>query len=295
MKFKQKFILFHLVAVFMINLAASQTILDAAEEGDSKQDTNFTLSDIQLKNGEAAVWYLFHAGWAVKTASALLIFDYLVQMQNPEQLSLFNGSVNPNEIKDQNVYVFISHGHGDHFDEKILEWKKIIPHITYVFGWQASETQPYHIFGKDRSSKSIGKLSVKNIFHDFDGIPESAFLIEVDGLTIYYSGDHGNSPGALNPVYKNNIDYISQQAGELDLVFLSIFGSPTYEGELYAVDKFKPRVMLPMHYGGREQDAEGFVAFARTKIPKTEFWYPLNSGDGFFYKKGKIFPLKGSW
>jgi L-ascorbate metabolism protein UlaG (beta-lactamase superfamily) len=287
MKLIRKFIFPLLLAVFMVNLTTSHTIFEAVERGDSNK-----ISDIQLKNGEAAAWYLFHSGWAVKTYSTLMIFDYWEPMRKPEQPSLFNGFVNPDEIKDQNVYVFISHGHGDHFDEKILEWKKVIPNITYVFGWQAQEAQIHHAFGEDRISKSIGPLQVKNIFHNFDNIPESAFLIEVDGLIVYFSGDHGNSPGALNPVYKNNIDYISQQSNELDLVFLSIFGSPTYDGELYAIEKFKPLVMLPMHYGGRESNAERFVTLARSKFTRTTFWYPLNKGDGFLYKKGKIFPLK---
>jgi hypothetical protein len=61
---------------------------------------------------------------------------------------------------------------------------------------------------------------------------------------------------------------------------------------LYAIDKFKPRVMLPMHYWGREPDAESFVNLAQPKFPKTKFWYPLNKGDSFLYKKGEIFPRK---
>jgi L-ascorbate metabolism protein UlaG (beta-lactamase superfamily) len=276
-----------LLAVFLFNLAATKAFFAAAERGNSNE-----ISEIQLNAGEAAVWYLFHSGWAVKTSSALMIFDYLVEMPKPEHHSLANGIVNPDEIKDQNVYVFISHGHGDHFDRNILKWKKVIPNITYVFGWQAQDAQSHHAFGKDRLSMSIGPLKVKNIFHDFDGILESAFLIEVDGLTIYFSGDHGNSPGALNPVYKDNIDYMSKQSNAFDLVFLSVFGSPTYEGELYAIDKFKPRVMLPMHYGGHESTAEGFVKLARSKFPETKFWHPLNKGDRFLYKKGGIFPLK---
>ncbi len=273
MNFIRKFVYLFILAVFMVNLATAHPIFEAVGNGDSNK-----ISDIQLKNGEAAVWYLFHAGWAVKTSSTLMIFDYLP-----------NGFVDPNEIKDQNVYVFISHGHGDHFDQTILEWKKVIPNITYVFGWQAQEAQGHHAFGKDHLSKSIGPLKVKNIFYNFDNIPESAFLIEVDGLTIYFSGDHGSFAGALNPVYKDNINYMSQQSDEFDLVFLSIFGSPTYDGELYAIDKFKPRVLLPMHYGGRESDAERFVSLARLKFPKTKFWYPLKQGDRFLYKKGEIF------
>ncbi|NIM90719.1 MAG: hypothetical protein GTO17_07195 [Candidatus Aminicenantes bacterium] len=275
MKFKRNFIFLFFLAVFMVNLAAGQAIFD-----------------IELKNREAAVWYLFHSGWAIKTSNTLMIFDYLVEMQPPKDRSLSNGFVDLNEIKDQNLYVFVSHSHGDHFDKKILEWKKAIPNITYIFGWKTKEARVHHAFGEDRISKSIGLLKVKNIFHNFDNIPESAFLIEVDGLTIYFSGDHGNSPGALNPVYKDNIDYISQQSNKFDLVFLSVFGSPTYDGELYAIDKFKPSVMLPMHYGGRELNAKIFVTLARPKFPETVFWYPLNKGDRFLYKKGKIFPLK---
>jgi L-ascorbate metabolism protein UlaG (beta-lactamase superfamily) len=287
MNFKRKFTFMLLLAVFMVYLAVTQIFFGATERGSSNK-----ISEIQLDTGEAAVWYLFHSGWAVKTSSAFMIFDYLVETPKPEHKSLFDGVINPDEIKDQNVYVFISHGHGDHFDKNILKWKKVIPNITYVFGWQAQEAQNHLAFGKDRLSKSIGPLKVKNIFHNFDSIPESAFLIEVDGLTIYFSGDHGNSPGALNPVYKDNIDYMSQQSDVFDLVFLSIFGSPTYDGELYAIDKFKPRVMLPMHSGGYESGAKGFVKRARSKFPETKFWYPLNKGDRFLYKKGGIFPLK---
>jgi len=287
MKSIRKFTFTLLLAVFLANLGAPKVNFKTTERGDSNK-----IPTIQLDKSEAAVWYLFHAGWAVKTSSALMIFDYLVDTRKPEQSSLSDGFVNPDEIKDQKVYVFISHGHGDHFDYKILEWKKVIPDITYVFGWQAQEAEEHHAFGKDRLSMSIGPLKVKNIFHNFDNIPESAFLIEVDGLTIYFSGDHGNSPGALNPVYKDNIDYMSQQSEVFDLAFLSIFGSPTYDGELYAIDKFKPRLMLSMHYGGMESMAESFITLARSKFPETEFWHPLNKGDGFLYKKGRIFPLK---
>ena len=272
------------VAILMVNLTTAQTTSKAVERENSNK-----ISDIQLKNGEAIVWYLFHCGWAVKTSSALMIFDHLVERGNPENHSFSNGFVDPNEIKDQNVYVFISHDHSDHFDKTILQWEEVIPNITYVFGWN---NQIFHSFDKARLSKSIGPLKVKNIFHSFDNTPESAFLIEVDGVTIYFSGDHGNAPGALNPFYKKNIEYMSEQSNVFDLVFLSIFGSPTYDGELYAIDKFKPRVMLPMHFWGIESLAEEFVNLARSKFPKTGFWYPLNKGDSFLYKERKIFPLK---
>lgn len=284
MKYSHKFIMFFLFVFCIFHLAFANCV--------QTEKKNFNLADIQLNKGDAAIWYLYHSGWAVKTSSVVMIFDYWELFNNPGGPSLFNGFIDPIDIKDLDVFVFISHGHSDHFDEKILEWEKIIPKITYIFGWPAPEAESHFAFGKDRILQSFGPLEVKNIFHDFDGIPESAFLIEVDDVTIYYSGDHGNSPGALNSVYKDNIDYISQQANEVDLIFLSIFGSPSYEGELYAVEKFNPRVMLPMHLGAREARAEEFITLAQTKYSKTKFWYPLKQGNNFLYKNGNILTLK---
>jgi L-ascorbate metabolism protein UlaG (beta-lactamase superfamily) len=285
MKIVWKHTFMFLIALILVNISVTLPAFGLDGGGNSRE-----ISEIQLNHGEAAVWFLFHAGWAVKTSSALMIFDYLTEAGDSGNSSISDGIVNPEEIEDQNVYVFISHSHGDHFDRNVLKWKNTIPNITYIFGWKGKETQGHYAFNKERVRESFGPLKVKNIFHDFDNIPESAFLIEVDGLTIYHSGDHGNSVGALNPIYKDNIDYMSRQSKEFDLVFLSIFGSPTYDGELYAVDKFKARVMMPMHYYGRETDAKGFVSLAQSKFPETTFWYPLKKGDSFLYKNGEIIP-----
>ena len=252
-----------------------------------------SFSDIQLKEGEALVCYLYHAGWAVKTPSTLLIFDYWERTPRPENATMFDGFINPEEIKDQNVFVFVSHSHGDHFDEEIImQWKNVIPNITYIFGWKAFEDKEYHYFGKERTTKQIGALKIRNIYHNFDVIPESAFLVEVDGLVIYFSGDHGNAPGEINPLYKENIDYMADQSDRFDLVFLSVFGSPTFEGELYAIEKFKPKVMLPMHYGGGEDRAEKFVSLALSKIKDVHFWFPQKRGDRILVKQDRIALLK---
>jgi len=91
-----------------------------------------------LGSGEAIVWALGHCAFAVKTRTRLLIFDYITgRGPKPEQPSLANGFVNPEEIKDQNVIVFVSHAHPDHFDPVILSWRSIVKNITNVFGWRA--------------------------------------------------------------------------------------------------------------------------------------------------------------
>ena len=260
--------------LFLLILIVPLFAVTAQNSGREKNPDFSEFTKLQLQEGEAAVWYLYHAGWAVKTSNTVMIFDYVP-----------DGFADPGMFKDENVYVFISHSHGDHFSPKILDWQNQISNIIYIFGWPAREAKGHHIFHKKRETKTIGTIKISNIYHDFDNIPESAFLIEADGLTIYFSGDHGNAPGALHPVYKDNIDYVAKQAKDFDLIFLSIFGSPTYDGELYAIEKFQPRVMFPMHFGSREAGAKGFVKVAKEKFSGVTFWYPLHQGDKFSYKK----------
>ncbi len=92
-----------------------------------------------LKTGEALIWYLHHSGWAVKTQNNFLIFDYVEDGPKPRDATLQNGWIDPQSLKDESVYVFISHAHGDHFDPDILGWGEAKPGITYIFGWNAEE------------------------------------------------------------------------------------------------------------------------------------------------------------
>lgn len=263
--------------LFLLILIVPLFSVTAQNSGTEKNPDFSEFTKLQLQEGEAAVWYLYHAGWAVKTPNTVMIFDYVP-----------DGFVDPGMFKDENVYVFISHGHGDHFSPKILDWQNQISNITCIFGWPAREAKGHHIFHKKRETKAIGSIKISNIYHDFDNIPESAFLIEADGLTIYFSGDHGGWAGNLNPVYKDNIDYLSGQSSQIDLAFLSIFGSPTYEPEFYAANKLNPKTVLPMHFRGNEADAEDFVLKGRKQFSETAFWYPLEPGNGYLYKKRRM-------
>ncbi len=245
-----------------------------------------------LEKGEALIWYLGHAGWAVKTKNHFFIFDYVLGYQFRElsqSPSLPDGYIVPIEIKDQSVFVFASHGHGDHFDPAIFEWEKSIENITYVFGWEAGKN-PDHVYLKEpRMKKAFDGLEVYTINHEFDGIPEVAYLIKVDDLVIFFSGDHGSTGEDINPVFKDNIDYLSQQAKNIDIAFISMFGSRTggevNKGDLYTISKLGPRVALPMHQGRGERFYKKFAQEAKQKGAQTEFLCAEKAGDRFHYVK----------
>lgn len=244
--------------------------------------------------GETNVRYLGHAGWAIKTPSYFLIFDYWpegISHKKPEEITLEKGYINPAEIRDQKVMVFISHAHEDHFDPVIFEWRKTIPDIIYVFGWQAEQREKCVYLTQEQQTQKIGDVEVTAIHHSFDNIPEAAFLVKVDGLVLYHSGDHAYSAEKLNPHFKSNIDYLAGVVKRIDAAFISIFcrrdGSWVNNGDIYFVKKLKPKMLFPMHGGGMEKEYKEFADAAKKVGLKTEVIHASRPGESFVLKTGK--------
>ena len=105
----------------------------------------------KLKTGEAMIWYLHSCGWGVKTKNHLLIFDYWEAGKKPDEPSLLNGYIDPEKIKDESVYVFVSHHHQDHFDPVIFKWGKTIKKIKYIFGWNLKKKPGSYLFERTRN------------------------------------------------------------------------------------------------------------------------------------------------
>lgn len=235
-----------------------------------------------LEDGEALIRYLFHSGWAVKTRNHLLVFDYAESPSTSSRRSLEGGSIDPREMAQENLTVFTSHAHADHFDPRILEWKAALSRIRYVWGWERPGSPGDIHFGRERRKVAADGLEILNVHHTLDGIPESAFLVRVDGLTIVHSGDHGRSRDRPDPVFADNLGYLSRQAPRLDILFTHTFG-----GAVEALRTLSPRAVLPMHSGGRESDYGRFADEVRGLGLDVEVGVAAGPGDRFLYSPGR--------
>jgi len=255
---------------------------------------NFGMSPLlkkKLKAGEATVWYLGQSGWAIKTKSKLLIFDYHTLVGPPaDEPWLVNGHINPEEIKDQDVYVFVTHEHGDHFNPVIFDWKKSIDGIEYILGFTPEKASEAAIL-LPRETKTIDGMEVSTIASTDAGV---GFLVKVDGLTIFHAGDHACREKDLNEPYTDEIDYLADKCKGVDLAFLPVTGcgfndpEAVKSGIFYALEKLKPDVMFPMHVLGFEYLYKEFARDAEKEIIKTKFACAENKGDYFLFVKGKI-------
>lgn len=253
-----------------------------------------------VRDGQSAMWYLGHCGWALKTDSHFLIFDYWNSGPDPENPCLANGHINPAEIEDEDVYVFVTHEHGDHFDPGILEWAKTLPNVTYVLGFRPELQPPYrqdgyegpeYTFIEPREQISIGGMNVRTMAANDAGV---GFLVDVDGLTLFHAGDHAGWAEGARDGYFSEIDYLAPFVDVLDMAFVNVTGCHAHdpealkEGNLYTIGTFDPRLIIPTHAGGREFVYEEAAQTARELGIETPFCCPGNRGDAYFYSAGGL-------
>ena len=218
-----------------------------------------------IKDGKAVVHFLNHSGYAIETSKHLLVFDYVPNNLSPDQPSLLNGKINPGELKDKKIMVFVSHEHSDHYDTVIWSWHSLNPGISYIMGFDPHVNYKYVLL-EPRSDKTLQGVRIHTIRSTDSG---AGFLVEAEGVVIYHPGDHVNKSDSLSPDYKNEIDFLAGLGKKVDIAFFPVNGCafPDPEGvklgNLYAIEKLKPVLCFAMH-----ADTEQCRGFAETIMQK---------------------------
>ena len=231
----------------------------------------------QLKTGEAIIWYLGSCGWAIKTQHHFLIFDYWEYGNRPAEPSLSNGHIDPAHIKDLHVMVSVTHAHVDHYDPVIFEWEKRVDDITYVFGWKAKENPEYIYMVGPQAVQKVDGIDIYTINSHHVDVPEVAYLVNVDGLTIYFNGDYSGE-------IRKDIDYLATKSDTIHLAFSEGSASVTS----YMLETLKPAAWFPMHERGTEFKYKEFPQKVAEMNVKTQVVCAENRGDRFYFKEGTI-------
>jgi len=241
--------------------------------------------------GNAVIWYLGHCGYAVRTQNHLLVFDYQEKQDGrqpktrPPQPALVNGWIEPAEIRNQRVRVFVSHSHADHYDPVIFSWKGAVSDIAYHFGWKAADEPSYHYLAGPRAELKSGGIEIATINSHHSGVPEVAWLIKVDGLVLYHNGDCQPD----DPVSEHS--FLKTKTDTIDVAFVF----PVYaEGEKYAIQnvdfftRFRVRAVLPMHVQAGDAMYLGFQKEFSARFPGLAIHVPMKIGQRFEFVKGRI-------
>ncbi len=279
-----------LVSLYIDNNLASKEYAGKAEESRKAVHT-------ELKDGEAKVTYAGHSGWIVLTQNNVLVFDYWLKSINPDKC-LANGSFCEKEMKDKNVYVFVSHEHSDHFDTAIYAWADKVKNITYIFGFKPEDSWlykertyngPAYNYIGNNETREIKNIMVTTIKSTDSG---QGFLVETDGIVLYHSGDHAMFTREDEKAFKKEIDFLADNTPEIDIAFLPATGCPArwkkefiVEGFFYTIDKLNPEQVYPMHAFQREYSLKEFAELAENRKSQTQIVCTENRGDCFEYQK----------
>ncbi len=282
------------IAIILVSCLSGLILITGMGLGNEQKDTTSPSEENgeHKYSNEATIWFLGHCGFALQTENYFLIFDYIEKRleglyEEPESRSLATGYINPDEIRDLKVRVFVSHGHGDHYDSVIFGWKEKIPDIEYFFGWQALEEPEYNYLIGPRAEWKDHYTKIYTVNSHHSGVPEVAYLVLVDGLAIYHNGD-------CKADYKEDIPYLKSKSNHLDIAFMP----PVWEEKwdyywiiLELINKMQPKALFPMHVRVGDEK-EYFAPFMSTYGPRMKSGQIVLTGNEkgttYFYKDGRI-------
>lgn len=182
-------------------------------------------------------------------------FDFRLLLDEPKGGTIEQGVIDPKELAEKNVIVFVSHNHDDHFNPVVFEWQKTIPNIKYILSNDISEIPNAIMIGPNDTVEQEN-LVVKTYRSTDEGV---AFLVQIDGLAIYHAGDLNwwHWEGELDTYnmkmaddYKKQIDLLADERIDLAFVPLDPRQERQYDwGIKYLLERNDVPYVVPMHFG----------------------------------------------
>src|SRR5215213_2608457 len=162
--------------------------------------------------GELCVWWLGQSGYALKTASELVYIDlYLSEHLTQKYAATEKPHIRMTEAPlhghdiDNARLVFASHKHSDHLDPATMpdlfaaspDAHLILPAALVEYAVGLGLPHERLILTRGDEGFTVGSMTVYSIpsahptfeFTNEGGYPFLGYVIEVDGLRLYHSGD----------------------------------------------------------------------------------------------------------
>lgn len=213
---------------------------------------------------DIGVTYLGGSGFLVALGDIGMLFDASEHGQDRrvlpgrEELAAF-----------RKLYVFVSHGHDDHFSEAI--YGLCGEDAVYVVGCDVP--QPHRgVRMAPGEEQGFGPVSVRAFGSTDEGV---SFLVTCAGITLFHAGDlnlwHWRDESSITEIeaaekaFYDCVAPIPTQG--IDVAFFPVDprqGSMYDAGAGYFVMTVKPKILIPMHFQGRSDVAVRFAVTGET-------------------------------
>lgn len=232
---------------------------------------------------QLTVKYYYHSGFSVACGETLLVFDYWMGRRGaklPEAQRITAESLSHFD----EVYVFISHGHEDHFDPIVYTWEQFAP-VTYIL----PDTMDASLHGRRMGIGGELELSKHVKVKAFDSTDEGlSYLVTIDGISVFHAGDLNNwhwreesTPHEIEEAERDFLQVMDTLRGQkIDIAFFPVdprLGMMFDAGPNYFAMVMKPRLMIPMHFWERTEVIREYAK--RSRSQDTEYIAMTKPGD----------------
>ena len=200
------------------------------------------------------IWHLIHSSFLLKLNGMVMVFDYYLDpAKTSDRDDLRTGVIRPEVMAGEEVYVFASHGHQDHFHPVVYDWRRQVTHIHYILSYDIPSPPSQAVVFKPGERKSVGNLRVQSYSSTDAGL---AYSIYTQDKHIYFSGDNAfwNWDGDLDDeIYERHALSAIDRETPMDIAFqvcdprLNDMG----DGGIHIFARnFQPRLLVPIHAFG---------------------------------------------
>ncbi len=230
--------------------------------------------------GSMKITYVYHSCFIMEIEDKVILFD------PPGRGFLPKGFWEKIQelVKDRVLYIFVSHGHGDHYTQKIFDLQAKEKHVVLS---DDIYTEEEAVMMSGEEERIVGDIAVKTFTSNDEGV---AYLLKVEGMTIYYGGDLAmwdwpewseSERREHVSVFEDTIRYLKKR--EIDIAFSNMDKRlKSWAGPVEFIHEVGPKYFVPMHTFGNE---EWILDLVKKDIPKgTEIFQYRRPFDQFKVK-----------
>src|SRR5690554_815175 len=237
------------------------------------------------------VTYIYHSCYLIEFEEFSLLFDYYKDVPRSDGANWISDYLLQ---KEEDLYLFCTHSHSDHFNPEILSWREKKSNIRYIFSDELLQSkkveEDYVVFLKKGEVFKDHRIKVKAYGSTDLGC---SFMVNYEGKLLFHAGDLNNwhwkeevtADEALT--YENNflceLELVSEKADNLYLAMFPVdprLGKDFMRGPKQFVSRINTEYFLPMHFGDKYDLVNQFESIASKYGCK---YLPLDKRGQSFY------------
>lgn len=223
------------------------------------------------------ITYIYNSCYLIEYDNYSLLFDFYQDVEKEPGVQWINDYL---LSKPQDLYVFVSHSHHDHFNPEILTWKENKANIHYIFSHELIDAGVLEPSEDIRFLDRGEAWSDDNIHVQAFGSTDTggSFLLTIDGKKLFHAGDLNNwhwcgqvsrmETAAAENHFLCELELVTEALHTLHVAMFPIdprLGDDYMRGARQFVRRIATDYFLPMHFGDSYDKANAFEKDAQSQ------------------------------